>query len=129
MAEGLVAVLEFRGARLDVRLGCSEAERAAPQPVDLDLAVRFPAPPPACASDRLEDTVCYAELIEAARKLCAGREFALVERLAHELFTHLRGLVPAGAELWLRATKLRPPVDGLSGGVAFALGDFAGPSR
>jgi dihydroneopterin aldolase len=124
-----VAVLEFRGARLDVRLGCSAEERAMPQPVDLDLALRFRTPPPACASDRLEDTVCYAELIEAARKTCAGREFHLVERLAHELFARLRVLVPAEAELWLRATKLRPPVAGLHGGVAFSLGDFAGPSR
>lgn len=122
-------VLEFRGARLDVRLGCSAEERATPQPVDLDLALRFCGLPAACSTDRLEDTVCYAELIEAARKICAGREFNLVERLAHELFTHLRPLVPEDAELWLRATKLRPPVDALHGGVAFSLGDFAGPSR
>lgn len=91
--------------------------------------MRFRVLPDACASDRLEDTVCYAELIEAARKACAGREFALVERLAHQLFLALRPLVPPGADLWLRATKLRPPVEGLSGGVAFSLGDFAGPSR
>lgn len=123
-----MAVLEFRGARLRVRLGCSEAERAVPQPVDLDLAIRFAELPPACESDKLEDTVCYAELIDAARDACAGREFHLVERLAHALFLHLRPLVPTGAELWLRTTKLQPPVEGLSGGVAFSLGDFAGPT-
>ena len=124
-----MSVLEFRGARLEVRLGCSAEERAAPQAVDLDLAVRFPELPAGCASDRLEDTLCYAGLIEAAREACAGREFHLVERLAHELFGRLRALVPVDAELWLRATKLRPPVAGLYGGVAFSLGDFAGPSR
>jgi dihydroneopterin aldolase len=123
-----VSILEFRAARLDVRLGCSAEERAKPQAVDLDLAVRFRELPAACASDRLEDTLCYAELIEAARAACVGREFQLVERLAHELFMCLRALVPADAELWLRATKLHPPVDGLRGGVAFSLGDFAGPS-
>ena len=122
-------VLEFRGARLEVRLGCSAEERAVPQAVDLDLAVRFRALPVACASDRLEDTLCYAALIDAAREACAGREFKLVERLAHELFGCLRKLVPEEAELWLRATKLRPPVEGLHGGVAFSLGDFGGPSR
>jgi len=124
-----VTVLEFRGARLEVRLGCSAEERAEPQPVDLDLAVRFRELPLACASDKLEDTLCYADLIDAAREACAGREFHLVERLAHELFGRLRALVPADAELWLRATKLHPPVAGLHGGVAFSLGDFAGPSR
>jgi dihydroneopterin aldolase len=124
-----VSVLEFRGARLEVRLGCSAEERARPQPVDLDLAVRFRELPVACESDKLEDTLCYAELIDAARAVCAGREFHLVERLAHELFGRLRALVPKDAELWLRATKLAPPVEGLHGGVAFSLGDFAGPSR
>jgi dihydroneopterin aldolase len=124
-----MSVLEFRGARLEVRLGCSAAEREKPQAVDLDLAVRFAELPIACASDKLEDTLCYAELIDAARAACAGREFHLVERLAHELFGRLRVLVPPGAELWLRATKLRPPVEGLSGGVAFSLGDFTGPTR
>lgn len=124
-----MSILEFRGARLEVRLGCSEAERARPQAVDLDVAVRFAELPVACASDKLEDTLCYAELIDAARAACVGREFHLLERLAHELFGRLRALVPPGAELWLRATKLRPPVVGLSGGVAFSLGDFAGPDR
>lgn len=124
-----MGVLEFRGARLDVRLGCSVAERAVPQAVDLDLAVRFAELPRACESDELADTVCYAELIDAARDACAGREFKLVERLAHELFTRLRPLIPAGASLWLRATKLRPPVEGLAGGVAFSLGDFGAPDR
>jgi dihydroneopterin aldolase len=76
------------------------------------------------ASDKLEDTVCYADLIEAARARVAGREFKLVERLAHELYGTLRPLVPPGAELALRVTKLHPPVAELAGGVSFALGDF-----
>jgi len=124
-----MSVLEFRGARLEVRLGCTAAERAMPQAVDLDLAVHFAELPLACESDKLADTVCYADLIDAARAACAGREFHLVERLGHELLTRLRPLTPAGSELWLRVTKLHPPVEGLSGGVAFSLGDFAGPAR
>ena len=127
MAETTTAMLEFRRARLAVRLGCGEEERGAPQAVDLDLAIAFAAPPRACASDRLEDTVCYADLIELARKVVEGREFRLVEHLAHELFARLRPLVPADARLWLRATKLAPPVVGLAGGVAVVLGEFAGP--
>jgi dihydroneopterin aldolase len=124
-----MSVLEFRGARLDVRLGCSADERAVPQAVDLDLAVRFPELPSACETDKLEGTVCYAELIDAARDACAGREFHLVERLAHELFAALHPRIPPGTELWLRVTKVRPPVADLAGGVAFSLGDFAGPPR
>jgi dihydroneopterin aldolase len=119
-----MSLLEFKGARLEVRLGCGAEERARPQAVDLDVAVRFAELPPACESDKLSDTVCYADLIAAARAHVAGREFHLVEKLAYELAAVMRPLVPAGSELWLRVTKLRPPVDGLSGGVSFSLGDF-----
>jgi dihydroneopterin aldolase len=71
--------------------------------------------------------VCYADLIELARQEVAGREFRLVEHLAHELFARLRPLVPVDARLWLRVNKLAPPVEGLAGGVAFSLGEFPGP--
>lgn len=124
-----MALLELRGARLAVRLGCGGDERAQPQAVDLDLAVRFAEPPAACESDKLEDTVCYGELVELARAFVRGREFRLLERLARDLFAELRPLVPPGAELWLRVTKLRPPIAELSGGVSFALGDFEAAPR
>src|SRR5262245_19947077 len=119
-----MSLLEFRGARLSVHLGCGADERAAPQPVDLDVSIRWAKPPAACASDDLGDTVCYADLIEAARARVAGHEFKLVEHLAQILYDTRRPLVPRDAELWLRVTKLRPPVANLSGGVSFALGDF-----
>ncbi len=116
--------LEFRGARLRVRLGCSEEERAHPQDVDLDLALRFPAPPQACETDALKDTVCYADLIDAARAHCREREYRLLEKLAAELLARLRLEVPTEVELWLRVTKLYPPVPELRGGVSFSLGDW-----
>jgi dihydroneopterin aldolase len=121
--------LEFRAARLAVKLGCGAEERARPQAVDLDVAVRLAALPAACTTDDLRDTVCYAELIEAARKYVLLREFNLVERLAHDLHGELLPLLPPGAELWLRVTKLCPPVAELAGGVSFALGPFEGLSR
>lgn len=124
-----MSLLEFRGARLSVRLGCGTDERARPQPVDLDVSVRFAERPAACETDKLEDTICYADLIEAARARVSGSEFKLVEHLAHELLGTLRPLVPPSAELWLRVTKLEPPVEGLAGGVSFALGDFEVPPR
>src|SRR5262245_58043391 len=122
-------LLEFRGARLSVHLGCGAEERAVPQPVDLDVTVRFAELPAACETDKLEDTLCYADLIEAARARVRGREWKLVERLARELYGALRPLVSPGAELALRVTKLHPPVADLAGGVSFALGDFEIPPR
>jgi dihydroneopterin aldolase len=113
--------LEIRAARLHVRLGCGEAERAAPQDVDLAVRVQFAAPPRACETDELGDTVCYAKLVEQARELCAGREFRTVEHLTYAIARRLRGEVPSDARLEVRVTKLQPPIDELEGGVSFAL--------
>ena len=113
--------LEIRAARLHVRLGCGEAERAEPQDVDLAVRVRFAAPPTACETDELGDTVCYAKLVDQARELVAGREFRTVEHLAYAIARRLRGELPDGAGLEVRVTKLRPPIAELEGGVSFAL--------
>ncbi len=114
---------------MQVRLGCTVEERADPQGVELDVAVRFAEPPPGCATDELVDTVDYCDLIEAARSLCAEREFKLIEHLAAELQARLRRHLPASTELWLRITKLHPPVKDLEGGVSFSLGAWEPAGR
>lgn len=115
--------LEIPAIRLEVRLGCEAAERATPQPVDLGLVIDFATPPDACRSDRLADTVCYAELAALARAYCAAREFRLVERLAVELRDVVRSRLPHDAGLALTVVKLAPPVPGLTGGVRFTIDD------
>ena len=117
-------ILEFQRARLSVRLGCEAAERRRPQAVDLDAAVRFRTLPKACETDQLHDSVCYAQLLAAARARVAHGEWHTVERLAADLYAELRRGLPAELELWLRVTKCAPPVPDLAGGVSFSLGDF-----
>jgi dihydroneopterin aldolase len=114
--------LAFERARLQVRLGCGADERAVPQAVDLGVSIDLPGdPPPSCVTDRLEDTVCYATLIDESRALCASREFHLVEHLAYSLGQRLVRHVPAGASLTISVTKCAPPVEGLAGGVSFRM--------
>ena len=115
--------LGFTDLRLRVQLGCGDEERATPQPVALDVRIGFATVPAACRTDRLEDTLCYAELCEAAEKHCAGREFNTLERLAQELADVLSRHLPPGSRLGLRVTKLRPPVRNLCGGVQVTLGE------
>ena len=114
---------------MQVHLGCSVEERADPQAVELDVAVRFAELPRGCETDELRDTVDYCVLIEAARSLCAEREFKLIEHLAAELKARLREQLPGASELWLRVTKLHPPVKDLEGGVSFSFGDWEPPGR
>jgi len=115
--------LDVEAIRLRVRLGCQPAERAVPQDVEVKIGIRFAELPPACWTDLLEDTVCYAELATLAREHVRGREFRLIERLALELYGRVRKRLPRGARLALTVTKLAPPVPELERGVRFTIAD------
>jgi dihydroneopterin aldolase len=117
------AQLAFDGLELAVHLGCEPEERALPQPVEVALRLAFAKPPEACRSDRLDDTVCYAEAVARIRSAASGAEFATLEHLAERIRSGLREWVPDGVGLRLRVTKLRPPVPGLRRGVSFTLED------
>lgn len=119
----LTSRLEIRTLHLDVHLGCTAEERSRPQDVDLDITVDFDQPPIGARSDRLEDTLCYAQVAAHLREVVAGREFNLVEHLGQCLFDEVRKLLPAGARLRLAAHKVNPPVDAIRGGVRFVLAD------
>jgi 7,8-dihydroneopterin aldolase/epimerase/oxygenase len=113
--------LRVHRLELDVRLGCGAEERARPQKVELDVTLRFSAAPGACRSDRLDETVCYAELANAARDLVARREFRLVEHLAYEVLDAFRRHVWSDVRIDLTVRKVSPPVAGLLGGVSFTI--------
>jgi 7,8-dihydroneopterin aldolase/epimerase/oxygenase len=120
-AGSIQSVLELQRARLRVRLGWEAAERARPQAVDLGVRIEFAAPPRACRSDQLGDTVCYAALIERAQQACEGREFRLIEHLAQTLLEAVQALLPAAAAVELTVSKPHAPVPALAGGVRFSL--------
>ncbi len=122
----MTALLSLEGVRLEVRLGAGEQERARPQPVELDVEIHFDGPPEACRTDRIEDTICYARLVEAARELVAAHEFRSIERLGAALHERLRQELSGGARLWIEVTKLAPPIEELRGGAHFVLGDECG---
>jgi dihydroneopterin aldolase len=108
-------------ARLRVHLGWSDEERAQPQAVDVAIRIEFAAPPPACRTDVLADTVSYVDLIERAQATCGARPFRLIEHLAHALSADLRSLLPTGAALELTVSKPYPPVSWQNEGVHFTL--------
>ncbi len=115
--------LTIRGILLPIRLGFSADERRDPQPVEIDLAIRFQTPPRGMVTDRLEDTVSYDALVNAIKDVISDREFSLVEHLANELFTSLRGLVESGDELRVTVRKVAPPIPEITKGAEFTVGD------
>ena len=115
--------LTIKGISLPLRLGCSAEERLNPQPVEIDLTIRFETPPRGMVSDRLEDTVCYDALVSAIKEVTSDREFSLIEHVANETLTSLRRIVEAEHKLRVTVRKVSPPVPEITKGAEFTVGD------
>lgn len=112
----------IRGIELCLFLGWPDAERLDEQVVLLDLEITLPAPPHACVTDNLKDTVCYADLITAVHHHLGTRVFRLIEHVSYEIYQLIKPRLPKGAALSVHLTK-HPKIQGLSGGVCFSYED------
>lgn len=102
--------LEFQG-----RCGVTPEERRRPQPLAVDVELECDTPS-AAATDRLTDTVDYAQVAEQIVKLGAKEDCALLESFAEKLLTMLFAEFPIErATIWLR--KLAPPLAQTTGSV------------
>lgn len=73
--------IALRGMRFAGRHGVTLEERAAPQPIEVDLLMYLDLSRPA-ASDELADTLDYAAAFEMVRAIVEGKSFRLLEALA-----------------------------------------------
>jgi FolB domain-containing protein len=74
------------GLRLWISLGCSVEEKANPQPVDVDIKIKFSKEPLGCRSDQLADVLCYKTIVEDVLAFTKGKSFNLIEALAERIF-------------------------------------------
>ena len=82
-------IVFIRDLRLDTRIGAYETERRKVQTLQFELELgrdRLQA----CATDRLTDTMDYAEVVKAIQTVLAEHEFHLLEPLAEAIAKHLR---------------------------------------
>ena len=114
--------LHIKGLEVQTHLGWPDNERLKQQTVVIDIDVKLPAPPKACESDKLEDTLCYSALVDIIHEHIPPRHFYLIEYLSRELYLLIKPLFPAASLITVSVTK-RPKLKGLSGGVCFRYGD------
>jgi dihydroneopterin aldolase len=115
--------LTINALELSIHLGWPTAERRALQRIFLDVEIRYPTPPKACQTDKLEDTVCYDSLIRTIKEKLNDRHFHLVEHLAKSIYDIIQTLLPTDANSRIRILKY-PRIEGLTGGVHLSYGDF-----
>lgn len=114
--------LHIHSLELNLNLGWRTKERALEQAIFLDMDIHFPTPPEACHTDDLDDTVCYAKLIEEIREKTSAKQYKLVEHLSADIYHLAKKHMPVNACINIRITKY-PQIAGLKNGVSFEYGD------
>ncbi len=101
--------LVVAGIRAQARLGVSEAERAHPQPIEIEVELDLAAEP---SADTLDATANYA-VLEGVVPRVLRDDHVLVERLAGRLADEV--VAELGWERLVRVavsvTKLAPPLE------------------
>ena len=100
--------VEIRGLSLYTHHGVTEAEREIGQRLDIDLSFDVPDCD-AVLTDRLEDTVDYAEVCDIVALAATERSYKTLERLGHVIGERLMERFRSES-VRVRAAKPEPPL-------------------
>jgi dihydroneopterin aldolase len=106
-SEPLVTI-EIGGLSLYTHHGVSEAEREIGQRLVLDLRIEVGACD-ATVTDRVEDTVDYAEVCQTVALVAQQRSYKTLERLCTAIADRLLDEYEAES-VWVKAAKPEPPI-------------------
>jgi 7,8-dihydroneopterin aldolase/epimerase/oxygenase len=103
-----VVTIEISGLSLYTHHGASEAEREVGQRLLLDLRLEI-GECDATITDRVEDTIDYAEVCQTVALAAQQRSYKTLERLCTAVADRL--IEQYGAEsVWVKAAKPEPPI-------------------
>lgn len=100
--------IEISGLSLFTHHGATEAEREIGQRLVLDLRLEV-AGCDATLTDRVEDTVDYAEVCQYVALLAQARSYKTLERLSQAIADGLRERYDVHT-VWVKASKPEPPL-------------------
>lgn len=106
-SEPLVTI-EVTGLSLYTHHGVSEAEREIGQRLVIDLRLEVGACD-ATVTDRVEDTIDYAEVCQTVALVAQQRSYKTLERLCTAIADRLLSDYEAES-VWVRAAKPEPPI-------------------
>jgi dihydroneopterin aldolase len=100
--------IEISGLSLFTHVGVTAAEREVGQRLLLDLRLDV-GECDATVTDRLEDTIDYAQVCDAANLVAQQRSYKTLERLCAAIADRLLDQYDAHA-IWVKAAKPEPPL-------------------
>ncbi len=116
------SALSITGIECHVHIGWPEHERLKRQIIKVDMYLQFAAHPAAVHTDDLNDTVCYATLIQQLHRFLRGKHFRLIEHFTQAIHAQIKTMVPDQTKVRIYAMK-RPPIADFSGEVCFEYGE------
>jgi 7,8-dihydroneopterin aldolase/epimerase/oxygenase len=84
------STLQINKLVLPINIGVTTEERATPQDIEFNITIHFTSLPKACSSDHINDTICYASLVETIKSLCSNKEFHLIEHLCSSVYEQIK---------------------------------------
>ena len=105
-----------------VFLGWGLAERKKRQKVTVDIDIQLLHPPTACATDSIDDTLCYDILHQTIKKSIAKKKFRLLEHLTYEMYSIIKLFLNVKNKTTICVTKY-PDAFFTSAGVSFIYSD------
>ncbi len=108
---------------LDVYLGVSANERKTLQPIHFDVRIGFDTRR-AAASDKLADTLDYEAVFNTIQQIAQEKRYNLLETLCARAAKAV--LEMGAAQIWIKATKISPPIKGMTGRVSVEIERHAG---
>jgi len=100
--------IEISGLSLFTHVGVTAAEREVGQRLLLDLRIEV-GDVDATVTDRIEDTVDYAQVCDVANLVAQQRTYKTLERLCAAIAERLLGQYEAHS-VWVKAAKPEPPL-------------------
>ena len=103
-----IVTVEVSGLSLYTHHGVTEAEREVGQRLVVDLRLEAGASD-ATVTDRIEDTVDYAQVCEAVALVAQQRSYRTLERLCAAIADRLLDAFEIET-VWVKVTKPEPPI-------------------
>jgi dihydroneopterin aldolase len=100
--------IEISGLSLFTHVGVTAAEREVGQRLLLDLRIDV-GDCDATVTDRIEDTIDYAQVCDSANLVAQQRSYKTLERLCAAIADRLLEQYKANA-VWVKAAKPEPPI-------------------
>ncbi len=100
--------IEISGLSLFTHVGVTAAEREVGQRLLLDLRIDV-GDCDATVTDRIEDTIDYAQVCDSANLVAQQRSYRTLERLCAAIAERLIDQYKANA-VWVKAAKPEPPI-------------------